>query len=150
MGKRYLVYYYIVMIFLTLLLTCDSIVFLYINNHPALANFTLEHQQLILPQGIYEKRWTHSHEEDYDGIQVYHPSTFNFPLSRGRVAFEIEKSGIFIQYGIGPDDTRKKVEGNWTVEEPNTIKIDFADKSIKSYKMNIVSYNNNTLLIKKY
>jgi hypothetical protein len=138
------------MIFLTLLLTCDSIVFLYINNHPALANFTLEHQQLILPQGIYEKRWTHSHEEDYDDIQVYHPSTFNFPLSRGRVAFEIEKSGIFIQYGIGPDDTRKKVEGNWTVEEPNTIKIDFADKSIKSYKMKIILCNDDILKIRKF
>jgi hypothetical protein len=142
-------YYYIVIIFLTLLLTCNSIVFLCINNHPALANFTLEHQQLILPQEIYEKHWTHSHEEDHDDIQVYRPSTFNFPLSRGRIAFEIEKSGIFIQYGIGPDDTRKKVEGNWTIEEPNTIRIDFADKSVKSYKMNIVSYNNNTLLIKK-
>jgi hypothetical protein len=150
MGKSYLVYYYIVMIFLTLLFTGYSIAFLYIENHPALANFTLEHQQLVLPQEIYEKSWTHSHEEDYDDIQVYHSSTFNFPLSRGRIAFEIEKSGIFIQYGIGPDDTRKKVEGNWTIEEPNTIKINFADKAIKSYSMKIISYDNNTLLIKKY
>jgi hypothetical protein len=138
------------MIFLTLLFTSYSLVFLYIDNHPALANLTLEHQQLILPQEIYEKRWTHSHEEDYDDIQVYRPSTFNFPLSRGRIAFEIEKSGIFIQYGIGPDDTKKKVEGNWTIEEPNTIKINFADKAIKSYSMKILSYDNNTLLIKKY
>jgi hypothetical protein len=135
---------------LTLLFTSYSIVFLYIDNHPALANLTLEYQQLILPQAIYEKRWTHSHEEDYDDIQVYRPSTFNFPLSRGRIAFEIEKSGIFIQYGIGPDDTKKKVEGNWTIEEPNTIKINFADKAIKSYSMKILSYDNNTLLIKKY
>ena len=150
MDKRNLIYYYIVMIFLTLLFTSYSIVFLHIDNHPALANLTLEHQQLILPQEIYEKRWTHSHEEDYDDIQVYRPSTFNFPLSRGRIAFEIEKSGIFIQYGIGPDDTKKKVEGNWTIEEPNTIKINFADKAIKSYSMKILSYDNNTLLIKKY
>jgi hypothetical protein len=150
MDKRNLIYYYIVMIFLTLLFTSYSIVFLYIDNHPALANLTLEYQQLILPQAIYEKRWTHSHEEDYDDIQVYRPSTFNFPLSRGRIAFEIEKSGIFIQYGIGPDDTKKKVEGNWTIEEPNTIKINFADKAIKSYSMKILSYDNNTLLIKKY
>ena len=150
MDKRNLIYYYIVMIFLTLLFTSYSIVFLHIDNHPALANLTLEHQQLILLQAIYEKRWTHSHEEDYDDIQVYRPSTFNFPLSRGRIAFEIEKSGIFIQYGIGPDDTKKKVEGNWTIEEPNTIKINFADKAIKSYSMKILSYDNNTLLIKKY
>jgi hypothetical protein len=103
-----------------------------------------------LPFEIYEKRWIHSREEDTNEIQVYRPSTFNFPLSRGRIAFEIEKSGIFIQYGIGPDDTKKKVEGNWTIEEPNTIKINFADKAIKSYSMKILSYDNNTLLIKKY
>jgi hypothetical protein len=103
-----------------------------------------------LPVEIYEKRWIHSREEDTNEIQVYRPSTFNFPLSRGRIAFEIEKSGIFIQYGIGPDDTKKKVEGNWTIEEPNTIKINFADKAIKSYSMKILSYDNNTLLIKKY
>lgn len=103
-----------------------------------------------LPLEIYEKRWIHSREEDTNDIQVYRPNTFNFPLSRGRIAFEIEKSGIFIQYGIGPDDTRKKVEGNWTIEEPNTIKINFADKSVKSHSMKIISYVNNTLLIKKY
>jgi hypothetical protein len=150
MDKRNLIYYYIVMIFLTLLFTSYSIVFLYIDNHPALANLTLEYQQLILPQAIYEKRWTHSHEEDYDDIQVYRPSTFNFPLSRGRIAFEIEKSGIFIQYGIGPDDTKKKVEGNWTIEEPNTIKINFADKAIKSYSMKIILCNNDILKIRKF
>jgi len=144
-------YYYITAIFLILLLTYNSIVF--IDNSHALAKFPIEQQQVLLSQEIFEKHWIHSYEEDKDDIKVYHPSTFNFPLSRGRIAFEIEKNGTFIQYGIGPDDTRKKVEGNWTIEEeePNTIKIDFApDKPIKSYNMKIISYDNNTLLIKKY
>ena len=147
----YLMYYYITAIFLILLLTYNSIVF--IDNSHALAKFPIEQQQVLLSQEIFEKHWIHSYEEDKDDIKVYHPSTFNFPLSRGRIAFEIEKNGTFIQYGIGPDDTRKKVEGNWTIEEeePNTIKIDFApDKPIKSYNMKIISYDNNTLLIKKY
>lgn len=103
-----------------------------------------------LPFEIYEKRWIHSREEDSNEIQVYRPSTFNFPLSRGRIAFEIEKSGIFIQYGIGPDDTKKKVEGTWTIEEPNTIKINFADKTIKSYSMKIILCNNDILKIRKF
>ena len=146
-------YQYITTIFLILLFAYDSIVFMY--NPPALAKFAIGQQQL-LSQEIFEKRWIHSYEEDTNDSQTYRPSTFNFPLSRGRIAFEIEKNGIFIQYGIGPDDTRKKVEGNWTIgeeEEPNTIKIDFApDKPIKSYNMKIISYDNNTntLLIKKY
>src|SRR5215212_7472783 len=106
-----------------------------------------------LPPEIYEKRWIHSHEEDANGIQVYRPSTFDFPLSRKtRMAFDIEKNGTYIQqYGIGPDDTREKVEGNWTtIEESNTIKIEFADKSIKSYKMSIVSSSDDILKIRKF
>ena len=106
-----------------------------------------------LPLKIYEKRWIHSREEDTNEIQVYRPSTYNFPLSRGRIAFEIEKNGTFIQYGIGPDDTRKKVEGNWTIEEeePNTIKINFApDKPIKSYNMKIILCNDDVLRIRKF
>jgi hypothetical protein len=107
-----------------------------------------------LPPEIYEKHWIHSYEEDKDDIQVYHPSTFNFPLSRGRMGFEIEKNGKFIQYGIGPDDRQKKVEGNWTTieeEEPNTVKIDFAtDKAIKSYNMKIILCNDDVVRIRKF
>src|SRR5215216_1790483 len=152
MCKMYLMYYYITAIFLILLLTYNSIVF--IDNSHALAKFPIEQQQVLLSQEIFEKHWIHSYEEDKDDIKVYHPSTFNFPLSRGRIAFEIEKNGTFIQYGIGPDDTRKKVEGNWTIEEeeePNTIKIDFApDKPIKSYNMKIILCNDDVLRIRKY
>jgi hypothetical protein len=105
-----------------------------------------------LPPEIYEKKWIHSYEEDKDDIEVYHPPTFNFPLSRGRRGFEIEKNRTFIQYGIGPDDRQKKVEGNWTIgEEPNTIKIDFAtDKPIKSYNMKIIFCNDDVLRIRKF
>jgi hypothetical protein len=107
-----------------------------------------------LPPEIYEKKWIHSYEEDKDDIQVYHTSTFNFPLSRGRMGLEIEKNGTFIQYGTGPDDRQKKVEGNWTIaegEEPNTIKIDFAtDKPIKPYNMKIILCNNDVLRIRKF
>ena len=109
-----------------------------------------------LPAEIYEKKWIHFYEEDKDDIQVYHPSTFNFPLSRVvRMGFEIQKNGTFIQYGIlGPDDRQKKIEGNWTIEEgeePNTIKIDFAtDKPIKPYNMTIILCNNDVLRIRKF
>ena len=143
-------YQYITTIFLILLFAYDSIVFMY--NHPALAKFAVGQQQL-LSQEIFEKRWIHSYEEDTNDSQTYRPSTFNFPLSRGRIAFEIEKNGTFIQYGIGPDDTRKKVEGNWTIEEeePNTIKINFApDKPIKSYNMKIILCNDDVLRIRKF
>ena len=156
MCKRYLMYYYITVIFMILLFAYFSIVVMY--NPPALDGFAMEQQQLLLlsQEEIFEKKWIHSYEEDKDDIQVYHPSTFNFPLSRVvRMGFEIQKNGTFIQYGIlGPDDRQRKIDGNWTIEEgeePNTIKIDFAtDKPIKPYNMTIISYGNNTLWIKKY
>jgi hypothetical protein len=123
-------------------------------NPPALAQFPIEQQQLLQSQEIFEKKWIHSYEEDKDDIQVYHTSTFNFPLSRGRMGFEIEKNGTFTHYGIGPDDRQKKVEGNWTTgegEDPNTIKIDFAtDKPIKPYIMKIILCNNDVLRIRKF
>jgi hypothetical protein len=103
-----------------------------------------------LPPEIFEKRWIHSREEDTNDIQVFRPSTFKFPLSRGRRAFEVERNRMFIQYGIGPDDTRKKIDGNWTIEEPNIIKVDFSDKSIKSYKMEIILCNHDVLKIRKF
>lgn len=104
-----------------------------------------------LPPEIYEKHWIHSREEDAEGVQVYRPSTFDFPLSRGRRGFEIEKNGAFLEYGIAPDDRSNKVEGKWTIaeEEPDIIKIDFPGRSIKSYKIKIISCNNDILKIRK-
>ena len=100
---------------------------------------------------IEGKRWIHSREEDADDVQVYRPRGFNFPLSRRpRTTFEIEKDGIFIEYGLAPDDTRKPIGGNWTVEGPHTIRVDFKDESMKSYKMEIISCTRDMLRIKKY
>ena len=35
------------------------------------------------------KHWTHSREEDSEGIKVYRPNEYNFPPSRGREGFEL-------------------------------------------------------------
>jgi len=104
-----------------------------------------------LPHEVEAKRWIHSREEDAGDVQVYRPSSYNFPLSRRpRTTFEIDKNGIFIEYAVAPDDTRKPLVGNWIIEGPNTIKIDFADKSMKPYSMRIISCTSDMLRIKKY
>jgi hypothetical protein len=104
-----------------------------------------------LPSEIYEKHWLHSHEEDKDDVLVYHPSTFNFPRSRGRRGFEIKKSGEFIRHGIAPDDRPNKSYGQWVIEEPNVIRVEFPDKDkdTKQYKIKLLSHDNNTLKIKQ-
>jgi hypothetical protein len=102
-----------------------------------------------LPPEIYEKHWIHSREEDSGDMQVYHPSTYNFPPSRGRRGFEIKKNGQFIQYGIAPDDRLRTNEGQWVIGETNIIRVEFSSKEIKQYKMKILTVDHNTLKIQK-
>ncbi len=53
------------------------------------------------PQEIF-KHWIHSHEEDGDDYRIFRPSSYEFPLSRGREGFEIKENGTFIWYRIAP------------------------------------------------
>jgi hypothetical protein len=98
---------------------------------------------------LFDKTWTHSHEEDKDNIQVYRPNTYKFPLSRGRRGFEIKKDGEFIHHGIGPTDRTTKINGNWTNEGPDVIKVDFGEEKTKSYKLKILSCDGDILKVEK-
>lgn len=66
-------------------------------------------------------KWKHSHEEDVGKFQIYRPSGYNFPLSRGREGFEIIADGTFILYRISPNDSMDKMEGKWRMKCKNTI-----------------------------
>jgi len=98
---------------------------------------------------FFDKTWIHSYEEDVGNTQVYRPTTYKFPLSRGRRGFEIKKDGEFIQHGIGPTDKTTKINGNWTNEAPDVIKVDFGKEQTKSYKIKILSCDDNILKVEK-
>jgi len=102
-----------------------------------------------IPSKFVDKTWIHSYEEDVDNIQVYRPTTYEFPLSRGRRGFEIKKDGEFIQHGFGPTDKTTKINGNWKNETPNVIKVDFGKEQNKSYKLKILSCDDNILRVEK-
>lgn len=59
------------------------------------------------------KSWGHSREEDKDGLTVYRPSSYRFPLSRGRDSLEFHPDGTILQVGSGPDDRSLNVVGSW-------------------------------------
>jgi hypothetical protein len=98
---------------------------------------------------LFDRTWIHSHEEDTNNIKVYRPNTYKFPLARGREGFEIKKSGHFIHHGIGPTDRTTKVNGNWTNPEPNIIKVEFGEERPTSFKIKILSSDNDVLKVEK-
>jgi hypothetical protein len=59
------------------------------------------------------KSWGHSREEDADGLTVYRPAGFKFPISRGRDGLEVRRDGTFVRHDPGPDDAGRKTSGSW-------------------------------------
>jgi hypothetical protein len=63
----------------------------------------------------------HSHEEDTETAAVYRPADYDFPLSRGREAFELQADGTLLDSGIGPADRPEEEHGTWKVDEDRLV-----------------------------
>ncbi|WP_433367287.1 hypothetical protein ACQPZX_39335 [Actinoplanes sp. CA-142083] len=72
-----------------------------------------------LPQG----RWTHSYEEDHDGVQVYRPDGYDFPPARGRRGIEFRPDGTYIDWAIGRGDANEARPGRWEPAAPGRLHI---------------------------
>jgi hypothetical protein len=73
-----------------------------------------------LPAAMF-KHWGHSFEEDYDDVKVYRPSTYDFPLARGRAGLEIRADGSFIDWAIGPTDAPQEISGYWHLDDTEAL-----------------------------
>ena len=61
--------------------------------------------------------WSHSHEEDYEGAQVFRPVDYDFPPSRGRETFTLRPDGTAVAGLPGPDDRGITTEdGTWQLQ----------------------------------
>jgi hypothetical protein len=60
--------------------------------------------------------WVHSHEEDTDEEMVFRPASHPFPPSRGRMAFELEPDGTYVERSPGPVDAPVEHRGEWSLE----------------------------------
>ena len=67
-------------------------------------------------EGELTRRWLHSHEEDTATEMVFRPDSFAFPLSRGRMGFELRADGSCEEIGIGPADGPTHAERRWRLE----------------------------------
>ncbi len=69
------------------------------------------------------KEWVHSHEEDSNGVTVYRPPSFAFPLSRGRSSMHLKKDGTLLETGPGATDRPEDSAGTWTLEAGSMLSL---------------------------
>jgi hypothetical protein len=60
------------------------------------------------------RTWGHSREEEGNGLTVYRPQGYKFPLSRGRDWLEFKPNGTVGFLGAGPDDRSRTITGRWS------------------------------------
>jgi tRNA(Phe) wybutosine-synthesizing methylase Tyw3 len=61
--------------------------------------------------------WSHSHEEDDEGAQVFRPADYDFPPSRGRETFTLHPDGTAVTGMPGPDDRGILTDGcTWQLQ----------------------------------
>jgi hypothetical protein len=77
-----------------------------------------------LPNEIFQK-WMHSFEEDIDGIMVYRPTNYSYPLARGRDGIEFRTDGVFIDWKIGPTDATSGINGHLENEGSGRVRVYF-------------------------
>lgn len=104
-----------------------------------------------LESELIGKTWLHSYEEDEGDVTVYRPNTYDFPPSRGRTGFALEKEGVLKQYDIAPTDGLEEHLGKWTREGKDKIRVHFESNGQPSeaYTIEVVSLKDEVLKIKK-
>lgn len=90
---------------------------------------------------ILDKVWLRSSEEEKsDGIEVYRPETYSFPITRGpRQGYKFAKNGEFTMI-IAPADAPMELKGSWKREGSKKIRInleksDFISKTQFGYEI---------------
>jgi hypothetical protein len=110
--------------------------------------FVFEHRMTQLPDQIFNL-WIRSYEEDSNGIIVYRPEEFKFPISRGRQAIEFRRDGTFIDWDIGSaDGKREPVNGRWQMEGPRQVRVYF-EGSRPSRILDLVQFDSEVLKVRE-
>ena len=61
--------------------------------------------------------WTHSHEEDHDGLELWRPADYPLPPARGRTTFTLLPDHRAVVGTPGPDDRGTTEGGTWSLEQ---------------------------------
>lgn len=100
-----------------------------------------------LMEEAYGKIWLNLYEKDTDDAKAYQVSTAEFPPSRGRYGFTMDKKGNFWEVGPGATDKPTKTKGTWSWKEKGeSISVKIEDRS---YDLEMVFFADGLLMIKK-
>lgn len=101
-----------------------------------------------LPRFFFQE-WTHSFEEDTEGILVYRPFDYDFPPSRRpRDGYEFSMDGRVVRYVPGPADASLALRGRFKHEEDNTLHLFIDGPRAKAHSIRIVACDEKSLRIK--
>jgi hypothetical protein len=76
---------------------------------------------------VYDIKWWHSYEEDSAGFKFYRPDTFQFPPSRGREGFILQKDNQLVWLGIAATDGTEKIKGSWVLGPSSELQFNFKE-----------------------
>lgn len=93
------------------------------------------------------RAWGHSREEDGNGLTVYRPRGFKFPLSRGRDWLEFKPDGTVLFLGAGPDDRNRAVEGKWSSTGERSLQL-ASDADTAPQRLTIVECSGDVLKVR--
>jgi len=89
--------------------------------------------------------WMHSHEESGEQGEVYRPSSYDFPPSRGRYGYEFKADGTLISKGPGASDRPESQKGKWEILSDGSLKLNSGDNESKVFT--IVSLEKDKLVL---
>jgi hypothetical protein len=98
---------------------------------------------------LYDKTWLHSDEEDSADFKVYRLNTYNFPPSRGRTGFALEKDGLFRLYTIAPTDGLEEHKGEWKMVKQNRLRVSFPEKELSGFDLELISISEDRLKVRQ-
>ena len=93
--------------------------------------------------------WFSSNEEDTEGAEVYRPTGFAFPPSRGRPGIEFRSDGSYVEIGPGADDRGAVSRGQWRDLGAGQIDISFPQSNRAPSVRRILSCERGVLKIAK-
>jgi len=93
------------------------------------------------------RHWTHSHEEDRDGLSIYRPPTFKFRAARGRTEIEFHPDGTLVHRDAGPTDAGRTLTGSWKHLGGNAVQM-HVETFGKPRRMTVVECNDQVLKLR--
>ncbi|MGW9171207.1 hypothetical protein [Streptomyces decoyicus] len=100
-----------------------------------------------LPAELFQQ-WTHSYEEDAEGVAVYRPADYSFPPARGRRGMDIAADGTFIDHAIGGADVPDIVPGRWSTADGRSLAISFPGAARPDRRLEILRCDDKVLKVR--